>query len=158
MKRVIVLAATLAACSPAPDSKPPAEEAPKTIAAEAKTPPPAPAPEVVVARITESQNGQVVEVPVGRPFSVVLESKQPQGFSWTTVEAPAFVTTAPKGSATLPAQERAAKSPPVVGLGGKEVFFFIATAPGDGALKLELRRFDGAPPTRDSFQVRLVAR
>lgn len=151
MKRTIFLAIVLMACSPAPEVK-----QDDTLTSEAPASEILAAPAVVSIRIMQDLNGHTVEAPVGRPFSVELRGEQSQGFSWRVVETPEFIAFAPEGSITLPTPDEA--QAPVVGVGANQVFFFVATAPGSGDLILEHRRFGGAPPTRDSFRVRIVAR
>jgi predicted secreted protein len=153
MKQAIFVAVVLMACSPAPEvkqddvlsSEAPASEIPV-------------APAVVSIRVLQDQNGQTVEVPVGQPFSVELRGQQPQGFSWSVVETPEFIAPAPDGSVRLPTPDQPEEQASVVGVGAIQTFFFVATAPGSSDLVFEHRRFGGAPPTRESFRFRIVAR
>jgi len=153
MKRAIFVAVGLMACSPAPEVK--QDDA---LSSEAPAPEIPVAPAVVSIRVLQDQNGQTVEVPVGQPFSVELRGQQPQGFSWRVVETPEFIAPAPDGSVTLPTTDQPEEQASVVGVGTIKTFFFVATAPGSSDLVLEHRRFGGAPPTRESFRFRIVAR
>lgn len=117
----------------------------------------APAPEVVSIRIREAQNEQNVEAPAGRPFAVELSGELSQGYAWTVIETPAFMSPASDGTARLAQPDAPDDQAPVLGLGGAQAFFFTATTQGSGDLVFDNRRFGGAPPAHETFRVKIIA-
>lgn len=149
MIRVLLMAAALAACTPAQEAK--EEAAPVTNQAV-----PAPTPEDVTVRITAAQAGQTIEVGVNQRFAVELVGVPTAGYVWTPAQLPAFVTRAGEASGNT---TQAQSQPGFVGGNHWEVLMFVATAPGTGELVLEQRRpWESNEPAADVFRVTIVAR
>jgi predicted secreted protein len=149
MIRVLLMAAALAACTPAQEAK--EEAAPVTNQAV-----PAPTPEDVTVRITAAQAGQTIEVGVNQRFAVELVGVPTAGYVWTPAQLPAFVTRAGEASGNT---TQAQSQPGFVGGNHWEVLMFVATAPGTGEVVLEQRRpWESNEPAADVFRVTIVAR
>ncbi len=149
MIRVLLMAAALAACTPAQEAK--EEAAPVTNQAV-----PAPTPEDVTVRITAAQAGQTIEVGVNQRFAVELVGVPTAGYVWTPAQLPAFVTRAGEASGNT---TQAQSQPGFVGGNHWEVLMFVATAPGTGELVLEQRRpWESNEPAADVFRVTITAR
>ncbi|HEX8901631.1 protease inhibitor I42 family protein [Vitreimonas sp.] len=149
MIRVLLMAAALAACTPAQEAK--EEAAPVTNQAV-----PAPTPEDVTVRITAAQAGQTIEVGVNQRFAVELVGVPTAGYVWTPAQLPAFVTRAGEASGNT---TQAQSQPGFVGGNHWEVLMFVATASGTGELVLEQRRpWESNEPAADVFRVTIVAR
>lgn len=149
MIRVLLMAAALAACTPAQEAK--EEAAPVTNQAV-----PAPTPEDVTVRITAAQAGQTIEVGVNQRFAVELVGVPTAGYVWTPAQLPAFVTRAGEASGNT---SQAQSQPGFVGGNHWEVLMFVATAPGTGEVVLEQRRpWESNEPAADVFRVTITAR
>lgn len=149
MIRVLLMAAALAACTPAQEAK--EEAAPVTNQAV-----PAPTPEDVTVRITAAQAGQTIEVGVNQRFAVELVGVPTAGYVWTPAQLPAFVTRAGEASGNT---TQAQSQPGFVGGNHWEVLMFVATAPGTGEVVLEQRRpWESNEPAADVFRVTITAR
>ena len=148
MIRVLLMAAALAACTPAQEAK--EEAAPVTNQAV-----PAPTPEDVTVRITAAQAGQTIEVGVNQRFAVELVGVPTAGYVWTPAQLPAFVTRAGEASGNT---TQAQSQPGFVGGNHWEVLMFVATAPGTGELVIEQRRpWESNEPASQTFRVTIVA-
>jgi predicted secreted protein len=147
MRRTIsLLALAIAACAPAPMSDKQAQ-APGLAA---------PVPGDISIRITENQNGQTVEVPVGRRFAVALVGIPTAGYVWEATEVPAFVERLESASGPT---RREQNEPGFTGGSHWEVLTFNATAAGSGELKLEQRRpWETDQPPANVFIVTIAAR
>jgi inhibitor of cysteine peptidase len=115
----------------------------------------APIPDHIGIRITESQNNQIVVVPVGQAFAVALVGIPTAGYVWQATETPPFVErTGEAGGAT----HRDQLQPGFTGGSHWEVQFFRATRVGRGALKLEQRRpWEKDTPPTQTFSVTIDA-
>lgn len=149
MMRVLLMAAALAACTPAQEAK--QETAPVSNQAV-----PAPTPEDVAVRINAAQNEQTVEVGVNQRFAIELVGVPTAGYVWTPAQLPAFVARAGEASGNT---TRAQSQPGFTGGNHWEVLMFVATAPGTGELVVEQRRpWESNEPATDVFRVTIVAR
>ncbi|HVK80091.1 MAG TPA: protease inhibitor I42 family protein [Verrucomicrobiae bacterium] len=150
MMRVLLMAAALAACTPAQEA---AEESAPVTTNQAV---PAPTPGDVAVRITAAQAGQTIEVGVNQRFAVELVGVPTAGYVWAPAQVPAFVTAAGETTGnTTQAQSR----PGFVGGNHWEVSMFVATAPGTGELVMEQRRpWETNEPANETFRVTIVAR
>ena len=145
---LLLLASTFAACAPAATSD---KQAPSAQSGNLA----APVPSDISIRITESQRGQTVEVPVGQRFAVALVGIPTAGYVWEATDIPSFVERT--GDASGPTH-RDQLQPGFTGGSHWEVLTFRATGSGRGELKLEQRRpwEAGQPPTR-AFSVTIEA-
>ncbi|WP_135212567.1 protease inhibitor I42 family protein [Vitreimonas flagellata] len=149
MIRVMLMAAALAACTPAQEAK--QETAPVSNQAV-----PAPTPSDVAVRITAAQAGQTVEVGVNQRFAIELVGVPTAGYVWAPAQMPAFVTTAGEASGNT---TQAQSQPGFVGGNHWEVSMFVANAPGTGEIVMEQRRpWETDEPANNVFRVTIVAR
>ncbi|MEZ5960978.1 MAG: protease inhibitor I42 family protein [Hyphomonadaceae bacterium] len=149
MIRLALMAAALAlaACTPAQEAK---EEA--TVATDGVA---APTPSDVATRLTAEQNGQTVNVAVGRRFAIELVGVPTAGYVWEPSQVPAFVTRAGEASGNT---TQAQSQPGFVGGNHWEVTMFSATAAGAGEIVMEQRRpWETDEPANATFRVTIVA-
>jgi predicted secreted protein len=149
MRKTIMIVATALAASCAPTTQAPSP-------APANGALPAPTPSDVAVRINEAQNGQSVEVAIGRRFAVELVGVPTAGYVWSVAQTPAFIARAGEASGdTVAAQSQ----PGYAGGNHWEVLMFAATAAGSGELVLEQRRpWESNEPANRTFRVTIVAR
>ncbi|HWA01773.1 MAG TPA: protease inhibitor I42 family protein [Caulobacterales bacterium] len=117
---------------------------------------PAPTPSDVRVRITQEQNGQVIQVGLNQRFAVELVGVPTAGYVWTPAVMPDFLTRAGEASGGT---TRAQSQPGFAGGNHWEVLMFAATRAGRGELVLEQRRpweTDQAPT--QVFRVEIEAR
>ncbi|MBN8606395.1 MAG: protease inhibitor I42 family protein [Caulobacterales bacterium] len=148
MIRIVLMAAALAACTPAQEAK--EEAAPVTNQQVA-----APTPSDVPVRITAEQAGQTIEVSVNQRFAVELVGVPTAGYVWAPAQVPDFLTRAGEATGNT---TQAQSQPGFTGGNHWEVLMFAATAPGTGELVLEQRRpWEANEPPNDVFRVTIVA-
>ena len=148
MIRVMLMAAALAACTPAQEAK--EETAPVTNRQVA-----APTPNDVPVRITAEQAGQTIEVAVNQRFAVELVGVPTAGYVWTPAQVPEFLTRAGEATGNT---TQAQSQPGFTGGNHWEVLMFAATAPGTGELVLEQRRpWEANEPPNNVFRVTITA-
>ncbi|MGE0597136.1 MAG: protease inhibitor I42 family protein [Hyphomonadaceae bacterium] len=118
---------------------------------------PAPTPADVPLRIGEDQNGQIIEVAVGRRFAVELVGVPTAGYVWGVAELPGFLAAAGEVSGNTIAEQN---QPGYAGGNHWEVLMFDAVGAGTGDLVLEQRRpwEGGEEPASQTFRVTIVAR
>lgn len=148
-----VLLFALAACAPKETAVTPADPPPAP--AHKNEAVPAPTPAGVTQRLTQSDNGRAISVPVGGRFSVELVGVPTAGYIWEVDEKPAFLSPAQETSGnTTTAQSQ----PGFTGGNHWEVFTFTANGPGEGMLKLGQRRpWEKNEPASQTFSVTIRA-
>ncbi len=113
---------------------------------------PSAAPDVSV---TSTDSGREVELVPGQRLVVSLAANPTTGYQWSLVDAAAGVLT-PVGEHVY-AQDAAA--PGMVGVGGTDVWTFVAARPGRSMLRLTYARsFEPGEPPAETFEVPVVVR
>ena len=114
--------------------------------------------EAGVLVINEDMNGKAIEVDVGQPFEVSLESIPTAGYLWQVTEQPEFVMTIGETwRNTIPEQAE----PGFAGGNHYIVFIMEATEAGSGTLKLVEGRpweLEQGEPPEDRFNLDITAR
>jgi inhibitor of cysteine peptidase len=149
---IAVAAFALAACVPTYQEAPAPTPAPAPAPAPALAPPasgavPAPTPASVSQRLTASDDGRTISVPLGGRFAVELVGVPTAGYVWQVDEKPAFLSDAVESSGNT---TRAQSKPGFTGGNHWEVFVFTANGAGQARLKLGQRRpwEKNEPPTQ----------
>lgn len=152
----LALTLALAACAAPQESPAPAGPSAAPVAGPASGSVPAPTPAGVTQRLTASDNGATVTVPVGGRFAVELVGVPTAGYLWQVDEKPAFLSEAGETTGnTTTAQSQ----PGFAGGNHWEVFAFTANAAGEGKLKLAQRRpWEKDQPPTQTFVVTIQAR
>jgi inhibitor of cysteine peptidase len=104
-----------------------------------------------------SNNGDRIEVDVGRILVLTLESNPSTGYSWEVIEAGGVALEQVEGPLfKIDAEEGEVPAP---GTGGWEIFRFEAKASGETALELVYHRpwEEGVEPL-ETFSLRVVVR
>jgi len=106
--------------------------------------------------IGAAQEGQTIDVEVGRRFAVALVGVPTAGYVWSPLAAPDFLSRAGEGGGPTTAAQN---QPGFTGGSHWEILYFVATGPGEGQLVLEQRRpWETTEPAADSFAVTIRAR
>lgn len=117
---------------------------------------PAPVAADVGIVIGAAQEGQKIDVEVGRRFAVALVGVPTAGYLWAPLAAPDFLSRAGEGSGPTTAAQN---QPGFTGGSHWEILYFVATGPGEGQLVLAQRRpWETTEPATDSFAVTIRAR
>jgi len=93
--------------------------------------------------VSQAQDGQAVELPLGRILVVELPGNPTTGFEWAVAE---------NNDALLePGESSYAAESDAIGAGGTFTFRFKAVAAGSAALRLAYRRSWESVPPEDTF-------
>lgn len=101
--------------------------------------------------VSEAQNGTTVTLPVGGILMVRLNANPSTGYAWAIAERPPILGLDGQRYDQDPSE------PGMVGVGGKETFFFDADRAGRGTLRLEYRGA-GNRGVGERFAVTVVVR
>ncbi len=98
-------------------------------------------------RITESDNGQTIDLKQGDTLSLSIDGNPTTGYQWEVEEVDSSIL-------ALKGDPKFISSSSSVGAGGNYIFNFTATAPGTTNLKLiYYRSFEKDIPPIDTFVV-----
>ena len=137
--RLLVLAALLAGCAPAPDASSSSDGASRV-------------------SLTATDAGRPQALAVGQRVTVTLASNPTTGYRWALADS-ANGALARDGNAAYTQEPSPAGSLPVAGRGGTETWAFRAVRAGSGALRLVYgRSFEPGAAPAETFSVPVVVR